>query len=331
MKISIILLISVTCILASYTVENKSITVGYTCGNAAEKLALEKTIAELGFIPYESMTGTACDFAMHHCQVVFNYHGSNSVSGWLAQMNMCGRGYIQCSNTGWQFFCAQRFTLDENGMVTVYDIMKDTELTGFPNAITGGWCNAHGLASYSEPCHDYLANCTESMLPILGSTSSSDVNCIVNCPRALTEKKAGPGQGVFYGWCNYGDKMTSADMRLTENAIIFAAQPPHTVIGGPYTGVLGGVIHFDASKSYDNVAIVLYEWDFDGDGEFDLKSTKPEADVAFNKPYLGPITLRCTDNIMGRSNADTKLTVTEVPFRSQVQVSTLGEIRATFH
>jgi hypothetical protein len=338
MKILSILLIGVTCLYASYTVENKTITVGYCDGNPAEKLALEKTISQLGFKAYESPTGTAADFAAHKCQVVFNYNNSESVSNWQNEMMSYGRGYIQCSNTGWKLFPCFRCAIDNGAEVTVTSIDKSSDLTSFPNSVPGMWSFAHGMAAYSIPGHDYLATCTDELLPTLGSTaiietSTSEVptvRCSNHFPKALTVKKVGPGQGVFYAWCNYGDLETSNDIRLTENAIIFAAQPPKAEAGGPYEAPPGTVVHFDASKSNDNVAIVLYEWDFDGDGKFDFEDSKPFADHTYEKPYAGPVVLRCTDNLGSKSRNFTKVTISLTPTKNEAQTSTLGTIKAGF-
>ncbi len=338
MKILAIILVGVTCLYASYTVENKTITVGYCDGNSAEKLALQKTISQLGFEAYESHSGTAADFAAHKCQVVFNYNDSKKVTDWDDEMMAYGRGYIQCSNTGWKLFSCFRCVIDNGAEVTVTNIDKMYELTSFPNSVPGMWSFAHGMAAYSIPGHDYLATCTEEMLPTLGSTSIIEtstgeephVRCSSHFPKALTAKKVGPGQGVFYAWCNYGDLETSNDIRLTENAIIFAAQPPKAEPGGSYEAPPGSIVHFDASKSTDNVAIVLYEWDFDGDGKFDFEDQKPFADHSYDKPYIGPVTLRCTDNLGIKSRATTKVTISLTPIKGEAQTSTLGTIKAGY-
>ncbi len=66
---------------------------------------------------------------------------------------------------------------------------------------------------------------------------------------------------------------------------------------GPYEGNEGSPITFDASGSYDpDGSIVLYEWDFDGDGIYDLSSTSSQATFTFGDDYTGVITLRVTDN-----------------------------------
>ena len=66
---------------------------------------------------------------------------------------------------------------------------------------------------------------------------------------------------------------------------------------GPYEGNEGSSIIFDASGSYDpDGGIVLYEWDFDNDGIYDVSSTSSQATFTFGDDYTGIITLRVTDN-----------------------------------
>lgn len=79
-------------------------------------------------------------------------------------------------------------------------------------------------------------------------------------------------------------------------------EPPHCphafaypVPGGSYIGWVGQPVTFDASASWDpDNEIVLYEWDLDGDGEFD-DATGMKPTYTWNAPYLGVIGLRVTD------------------------------------
>jgi hypothetical protein len=323
MKTIVCILIGVLCAFASYTVEKNSITVGYCGGNADEITALHATITGLGFNAYQSGVGTAADFTAHNCQLVFNYIGSNAVTDWQAQMSGPGRGYIQCSNSGWSFFSCSRQDIPEGANVTVSNITQGQELTTYPNVIPTGWSNAHGLASYSHPNQDYLASCTEGTLFTMGVTTSGSVNC----PKALTTKMSGPGHGVFYAWCNYGTLATTNDKNLTENAIIYAAQPPKADAGGPYNGFVHQAVTLDASASTDNVSINLYEWDINNDGVYELSVTTPITTYTWESPYSGLIKLRCTDNILGKS---TSTATVNILVNTDVRDSSLGEIKAFY-
>ena len=73
--------------------------------------------------------------------------------------------------------------------------------------------------------------------------------------------------------------------------------PPVANANGPYTGNEGSSITFDASDSYaPDGSIVLYEWDFDGDGVYDVSSTSSTTTFTWGDDYTGTVTLRVTDD-----------------------------------
>ena len=74
-------------------------------------------------------------------------------------------------------------------------------------------------------------------------------------------------------------------------------QPPTADINGPYAGNEGSPIFFDASSSSDpDGEIILYEWDFDGDGIYDVASASSAITRAWGDDYQGEIILRVTDD-----------------------------------
>lgn len=324
MKQIAFILFAVVIAMAAYTVENNSITVGYCTGNADEMTQLVSTLTSLGFNHYQSTLATAADFTAHNCQVVFNFEGSTGVTGWPAEMNGPGRGYIQTSITGWNFFTASRSNITTGSAVTTSGITQGNELTTFPNTIPAGWGGTHGLGYYFSPGQDHLATCTEVALATMGATT----NGTVSCPKALTVKNSGMGRGVFYSWCNYGTGSTTNDKNLTENAIIYAAQPPKADAGGPYNGFVHHAVTLDASASTDNVSISLYEWDINNDGVYELSVTTPTTTYTWEAPYSGLIKLRCTDNILGKSTSTATVTILA---NTKVSANTLGEVKACYH
>ncbi|MCW3985381.1 MAG: PKD domain-containing protein [Candidatus Bathyarchaeota archaeon] len=77
-----------------------------------------------------------------------------------------------------------------------------------------------------------------------------------------------------------------------------AHMPVASFTESAHTAPVGIPIEFDPSESYDyNGTILLYEWDFDGDGVYDKSTTFPDV-VSF--VYLIPreynVTLRVTDD-----------------------------------
>ncbi len=66
---------------------------------------------------------------------------------------------------------------------------------------------------------------------------------------------------------------------------------------GPYTGIVGSPITFNASGSYDpDGNITLYEWDFDNDGIYEYNSSLPTATHTWSAAYAGNISLKVTDS-----------------------------------
>lgn len=96
------------------------------------------------------------------------------------------------------------------------------------------------------------------------------------------------------------------------NAIQTAAAKPNAWINGPYVVKVGGTIRIDGSGSYaTNGAIVSYEWDFNQDGVYDLKTTQPTFNHTFTAEFDGVLTLRVTDSSGKTNTATTPLTVSD--------------------
>ena len=96
------------------------------------------------------------------------------------------------------------------------------------------------------------------------------------------------------------------------NAIQTAAAKPNAWINGPYVVKVGGTIRIDGSGSYaTNGAIVSYEWDFNQDGVYDLKTTQPTFNHTFTTEFDGVLTLRVTDSNGKTNTATTLLTVSD--------------------
>jgi len=89
---------------------------------------------------------------------------------------------------------------------------------------------------------------------------------------------------------------------LMEVISAIAKSPPVASAGGPYTGAPGVPITLDASATWDPDGcgsppfdIVLYEWDWDGDGIFDEQTTFPTITHSWPLGFSGEIRLRATD------------------------------------
>ncbi|MBN2009954.1 PKD domain-containing protein [candidate division KSB1 bacterium] len=109
----------------------------------------------------------------------------------------------------------------------------------------------------------------------------------------------------FYLVIPYGSG--PVEMRMLE---VQPPVPPEADAGGPYTGVEGTAISFDASGSTDNVGISTYEWDWNNDGTFDQSTATPTITHAFTDDYSGEVLLRCTNTMGLKDMATAIVTVT---------------------
>lgn len=86
--------------------------------------------------------------------------------------------------------------------------------------------------------------------------------------------------------------------------------PPVANANGPYVGDEGSPITFDGSGSSDpDGTIIAWEWDLDGDGEFD-DATGPTPSYTWGDDYAGNIGLKVTDDD-GATNTDTTTVTVE--------------------
>jgi predicted GH43/DUF377 family glycosyl hydrolase len=95
--------------------------------------------------------------------------------------------------------------------------------------------------------------------------------------------------------------------------VVCSSKPPIADAGGPYFGVENSPITLEASGSYDpDGSIVAYEWDLDGDGEYDDAVGINVAVAFWNDDYEGTIGLMVTDNNDLTGTATSTLTITNV-------------------
>lgn len=96
---------------------------------------------------------------------------------------------------------------------------------------------------------------------------------------------------------------------------VFAENEPPTacasydVPGNPAGAVPCDLVEFDGSCSTDDGVIVLYEWDFDGDGNWDFDDTTPFASHSYDDPNNYNVQLRVTDDEGAMDTLNTPLLV----------------------
>ncbi len=153
-----------------------------------------------------------------------------------------------------------------------------------------------------------------------------------------------------FSWPNvfFGDYLTIASVNDKAQAVwadnrlgnpeIYTATLTMPVVGpqppiasfteSAHTALVGTTINFDASGSSDpDGTIVLYEWDFDGDGTYDEAGpAQPNmyASHVYSSPGTFTVTLRVTDDDGLTDTATDTKTITSVPTGPTIESSDSG-------
>ncbi|MCC6442884.1 MAG: PKD domain-containing protein [Armatimonadetes bacterium] len=135
-----------------------------------------------------------------------------------------------------------------------------------------------------------------------------------------------PAEGIFNVNLRVTDDGATCALTARDTAQVTvtgqAVHPPVAEPGGPYTGFAGYDVTLDGSASYDLDAaagdkIVSYEWDLDGDGNFN-DSTDMVVKLKKDVPYTGSIGLRVTDTTGLTDSKRTTLSIVELKMTSSV-------------
>jgi hypothetical protein len=319
----------------SYVVDNSSIKVGISqnpgiYGSGVDIAGLKNTLEALGFSYYQSTSGTGQDYTDHGCQVAYNDSFTFPVTGWDWRMSLEGRGYIQNgygSQACWAFFYCLIMLGQPNPNQTVHIVRSMTpvyEMMNFPNTMPQQWI-ADGMHyesyhtgmyyPYNDIAHNHYVEMFNNLIPT-GSTKD-----------ALIDHTIGKGRVVLCGWQLHGPSATVIDKNLFENLIIYTAQPPKADAGGMYSAPVGVPVTLDASGSTDDQMIVLYQWDVDNDGLYEISTPNPIAQWTWQQPYNGDIELRVKDNLNCRSY---DWAYGQIGF-VDVNPHTVGTIKSLFH
>ena len=93
-------------------------------------------------------------------------------------------------------------------------------------------------------------------------------------------------------------------------AVEKASNKPFAWLDGPYNRAIGESLTLDARGSYSkNGTITSYEWDLNGDGDFETSTTTPTLEHAWDAAYSGLVGVRITDSTGATSMATTKVDV----------------------
>ncbi len=333
MKIYILLLLSFS-LAFCYVVDNSSIKVGITNPNGfdgatIETNALKSTLTNLGFGYYQSPTSNGSDYESHGCQIVYNGKYTYPVTGWDWRMSLQGRGYIEQGGPPyacWPYFAYGEWTGSDTPTSAGHVFRAgNCELLNFPNLMPSNWmCHlynagydpiSHHLMTGEDPPFNQHAKVQHPLLQ-LGFEKNG-----------LLSRQTGKGRGLFCGWQIYGPDASSYDKNLFENLIIYAAQPPKAEAGEIYSAPVGVPVTLDASDSTDDQMIVLYQWDIDNDGIYEISTPNPIAQWTWQQPYNGDIELRVKDNLNCQS---CDWAYGQIGF-VDVNPDTVGTIKSLFH
>lgn len=93
-------------------------------------------------------------------------------------------------------------------------------------------------------------------------------------------------------------------------AVEQASNKPFAWLDGPYNRAIGESLTLDARGSYSkNGDITSYEWDLNGDGDFEVSSSSPTFEYTWHEAYSGLVGLRITDSTGATSMATIKIDV----------------------
>ncbi len=124
-----------------------------------------------------------------------------------------------------------------------------------------------------------------------GTTYNSDNSSIA------TVDEKGLVTAKSYGDCNISVRNGTTKENVSVQVIRKATNVvlPVACAGGPYMGIPGIAVSFDASCSFvTDGNIIKYEWDWDSDGTYDTPTTSPYVTHLWITPYRGTVALRVT-------------------------------------
>ena len=122
-------------------------------------------------------------------------------------------------------------------------------------------------------------------------------------PQDIKNLASSTGGDVFEG------ESENFDYSMQNIASIISTKP-FAWLEGPFVIKSGDELMLDASGSYSpGSTIYKYEWDFNGDGVYEITTSEAEVNYVFEQDFDGFIGVRVTDYNSNSSVASTKLTV----------------------
>lgn len=117
------------------------------------------------------------------------------------------------------------------------------------------------------------------------------------CTKCASGQQSNQSDNAQHEQATNQPQLPSDDSLSVPGAILVLPSAPNAWAGGPYVAKLGETVELDGSGSYDRDGrIVRYEWDVDGDGDFDVSTPSATVMHKFTRPVDGKIALRVTDD-----------------------------------
>ena len=101
---------------------------------------------------------------------------------------------------------------------------------------------------------------------------------------------------------------------------------PVAIAGQDSTGTPGVPLQFSGAATDEDGTVILYEWDFDGDGIFEWSSTENGRELnIYNNEGTYTATLRVTDNDRFTGTDTVEITISE----KKIQIDDEGNVTVT--
>lgn len=179
------------------------------------------------------------------------------------------------------------FYVPETETVILFGDMKQDVTEGIKTQVIGSYSATYDLSFSLQENDEEEAKVFADDIP----TDSKTTHQFSVDWQTLSE--GGKGVNVQFDEDDDGQFEKSLDYGSLVTANLLSADA-----GNDYTGIEGSEVLFDGSSSSSSgSSIVLYEWDFDNNGIYDLSSILPTVSHIYGDDYVGKISLRVTDNL----------------------------------
>ena len=181
--------------------------------------------------------------------------------------------------------------LDHGGCPLLIGVDTDSGCAGALNGHFQGQIDEVRVYDRALTAADIQQDMSTPLSP--GAPGPTETLTFVSAAAGPVDLKIGPGGDLYYADLNSG---TIRRIRYTAGGV---NQPPTAIATAtPTSGAAPLTVQFDGSTSTDPDAgdtIVSYEWDLDGDGQFD-DAAAPQAQYTYSSSGVHTARLRVTDS-----------------------------------